>query len=220
MRIKNWEKFQHYKYRNPPWVRLYKGLIDDPEFMSLSGDASKLLACCWLLASEHDGVLPSVEKIAWRLRMTVNAVKKLIPELSHWLIDDASTVLADCEQDAPSDTVQSTETEGRANARTILKSVLDEERAKAVVEHRQKIKKPLTAHAAKLLAEKFRKCADPNAAADTMVASGWQGFEPEWLTNRTSNGRGPAGEKPFVPTGPKRTWAEIRAERAAKEKTH
>lgn len=76
-----------------------------------------------------------------------------------------------------------------------LETALDTEHAAAVVDHRQRIRKPLTAHAAKLLAAKFRQCADPNAAADAMISHGWQGFEPEWLENRTHtarpNGTGP-----------------------------
>lgn len=81
-----------------------------------------------------------------------------------------------------------------ARARETLEalSVLDDKRAKAVIEHRNKIRKPLTRHAASLLARKFSKCADPNAAADAMIANGWQGFEPEWLENRgNGNGHGP-----------------------------
>lgn len=65
-----------------------------------------------------------------------------------------------------------------------LSTVLDADHAQAVLDHRQRSRKPLTAHAAKLLAGKFGRCADPNAAADAMIANGWQGFEPEWLERR------------------------------------
>lgn len=70
--------------------------------------------------------------------------------------------------------------------RAALEAVLDAERAGAVLDHRQRLRKPLTAHAAKLLAGKLARSADPNAAADAMVANGWQGFEPEWLESRTT----------------------------------
>lgn len=72
-----------------------------------------------------------------------------------------------------------------------LETVLDSERAKAVVDHRQRIRKPLTTHGARLLAGKFGKCADANAAADTMVSNGWQGFEPEWLDRQQARGSPP-----------------------------
>lgn len=72
-----------------------------------------------------------------------------------------------------------------------LARVLSEDRAKAVIEHRKKLKKPLTVHAARLIAGKFAQVPDPNAAADAMIANGWQGFEPSWLENRgRQNGNG------------------------------
>lgn len=58
---------------------------------------------------------------------------------------------------------------------------LDEVHAQAVLDHRQRIRKPLTAHAAKLMGAEFQKCRDPNAAADLMILKGWQGFSSEWV---------------------------------------
>jgi uncharacterized protein YdaU (DUF1376 family) len=72
--------------------------------------------------------------------------------------------------------------------RSELMVVLDADRAGAVIDHRSRIRKPLTAHAAHLLAGKFAKCPDPNAAADAMVGNGWQGFEPEWLERPNARG--------------------------------
>ncbi len=65
----------------------------------------------------------------------------------------------------------------------ILKTVLDCERARAVVEHRQKLRKPLTRHGARLLAGALGGAPDPNVAADTMISRGWAGFKVEWLNN-------------------------------------
>lgn len=67
-----------------------------------------------------------------------------------------------------------------------LESVLSPERARAVIAHRAKIKKPLTAHAALLLAKAFGQVRHPDAAADMMISRGWQGFDPSWV----NNGRG------------------------------
>lgn len=58
MRIKNWAKFQHYKHRNPPWVKLHFEILSSPDWVMLD-DASKLLAVvCILIASRHDGEIP------------------------------------------------------------------------------------------------------------------------------------------------------------------
>lgn len=59
--------------------------------------------------------------------------------------------------------------------------VLDRDHAAALIRHRAELHKPLTLQAARLLAVKFARCADPAAAVDTMIANGWQGFEPHWL---------------------------------------
>lgn len=82
-----------------------------------------------------------------------------------------------------------------ATPRDELQAVLDADRAKAVIDHRQRIRKPLTPRAAQLLASKFARCPDPNAAADAMIANGWQGFEPDWIERRGA-GRGAPPPKP------------------------
>jgi hypothetical protein len=78
--------------------------------------------------------------------------------------------------------------QAKRTPRSELLAVLDAERADAVIAHRQRIRKPLTDRAAKLLADKFARCPDPNVAADAMIANGWQGFEPEWLQRQNNRG--------------------------------
>lgn len=68
--------------------------------------------------------------------------------------------------------------------RSELKTVLDDERADALLEHRQRIRKPMTVRAASLLAAKLARTGNPNAAADLMIERGWQGFEPKWLEDQ------------------------------------
>lgn len=78
-----------------------------------------------------------------------------------------------------------------------LEAVLDAERADAIIEHRKRIKAPLTSHAAKLLAKELAKCPDPNAAADMILLKGWRGFDASWLGHDTRQRAGPA-----VPASP------------------
>lgn len=75
--------------------------------------------------------------------------------------------------------------------RSELEAVLDPEHATAVIDHRQRLGSGLTAHAAKLLAAEFAKCADANAAADQMISRGWRGFKPKWLDDRSNGSTGP-----------------------------
>ncbi|MCP5018386.1 MAG: YdaU family protein [Ketobacter sp.] len=63
-----------------------------------------------------------------------------------------------------------------------------------VIKHRKRIGKPLTKFAAKLLAGNFAKTGQPTEAAEMMIASGWQGFKPEWFTRQQNT----SPHKPFL----------------------
>ena len=92
-RVKNWKKFQHFKDRKPPWIKLYRDLLDDPDWHELSGDEAKALVMIWLVASENDGNLPDNRKLAFRLRIGEREVETLLKFLSHWLErDDIETI--------------------------------------------------------------------------------------------------------------------------------
>lgn len=82
---------------------------------------------------------------------------------------------------------------GKQSARDELLLVLDTVHANAVIDHRQRIRKPLTAYAASLLAKQLSAWRDPNEAADLMIANGWQGFRPEWV--RGDNRQAAAGNR-------------------------
>ena len=41
LKIKDWDKFQHYKDRNPPWIKLSTDTFQNYDFSRLQ-DASKL----------------------------------------------------------------------------------------------------------------------------------------------------------------------------------
>ncbi len=73
-----------------------------------------------------------------------------------------------------------------------LLKVLDADRADAVLEHRSRLRRPLTERSARLLAGKFAAAENANSAADAMIAHGWQGFEPDWVKARPNgNATGP-----------------------------
>lgn len=105
--IKNWGKYQHYKNRNPIWIKLYTRLLDadDVTFWKLS-DASKLLyVLTLLLASRHENRIPyDVDWLKPRLGIkTKPNYKELINAGFIKTYDDASNVLADCYKDAMPD---------------------------------------------------------------------------------------------------------------------
>lgn len=61
-----------------------------------------------------------------------------------------------------------------------LEEVLSADLAEAVLDHRQRLRKPLTERAAKSLAAELAKFPDPNAAADRMIAKGWASIDFNW----------------------------------------
>jgi uncharacterized phage protein (TIGR02220 family) len=110
-KIKNWKQFQHFKDRRPPWIKLYRDLLDDVEWHDLDPQSAKVLVMLWLIASEKDGELPSVKKLAFRLRMFEKQLVSTLSRLSHWLIQDDITPISDRYHDDAPETETETETE-------------------------------------------------------------------------------------------------------------
>jgi hypothetical protein len=110
--IKNWKQFQHFKDRRPPWIKLYRELLDDINWHSLDGESAKILTMLWLVASDNqDGSLPDNQQLAFRLRITEKQLNQYFTKLSHWLIQDDITMISTRYQlDAP-ETETETETE-------------------------------------------------------------------------------------------------------------
>ena len=111
---KNWSSFQHYKLRNPPWIKLHKNLLDDMNFQRLPLASKAIAPMLWLLASESNSgeINKTTEEIAFRLRMTEKEVSTAIkPLLDMGFFIDASKMLANGLQDAMSETETETETE-------------------------------------------------------------------------------------------------------------
>jgi len=151
MKIKNWEDFQHYKDRRPPWIKLYRELLDDKNWFSLSGDDAKTLVMLWIIAAEDKnmvGELPSVEDLAFRLRKSLEETKSTILRLNHWLEHDASDLLADGLQVAIPETETETETNKEAEAETDNKNKQKgtTEAVQAVFDHYFKVFKKTKAY--------------------------------------------------------------------------
>ena len=114
--IKNWKKFQHFRDRRPPWIKLYRELLDDLDWHELEPKAAKVLVMLWLIASENDGNLPEIKNLAFRLRMSEKDAMSCVDKLSHWLDQDDISVISTRYQDDLPETETETETEKRQNS--------------------------------------------------------------------------------------------------------
>ena len=90
LKIKNWEKYQHYKDRNPPWIKLYHSLLDDYLYGCLQDDSKLLLLSLWLLASRTDNRIPNDPEWIKRKAMLENSVD-LKPLISAGFIEMIAT---------------------------------------------------------------------------------------------------------------------------------
>jgi hypothetical protein len=118
LRIKNWTKFQHFKDRRPPWVKLYRDLLDDREWHQLEPRAAKVLVMLWLIASEDDGNLPSVGDLSFRLRIGERDVLDALGKLSHWLEQpDINPISTRHQDDAPEKETEKRREEAERRAR-------------------------------------------------------------------------------------------------------
>lgn len=92
-RISNWQMFQHYNKRNPPWIKLYRDILIDPDWHNLPADTAKILVMLWLIASEDHstarGGLPDVRVLAFRLRISEEEVQAHLDILRNkWLNEE------------------------------------------------------------------------------------------------------------------------------------
>ncbi len=69
--VRNWEKFQQYKDRDPKWIKLHRCLLGDYEFSQLSDQAKAHLIQIWLIAAETGNQVPNdADWIARRIAAT------------------------------------------------------------------------------------------------------------------------------------------------------
>lgn len=55
--IPNWREFQHYKNRDPNWVKVYTRLLSDDSWLSLTFHVRGVLVGLWLAYARSDGQL-------------------------------------------------------------------------------------------------------------------------------------------------------------------
>jgi len=116
IRIVNWGTFQHYKDRNPPWIKLHRDMITSRTWVTADDASRVLVIACMVLAAETNNKIPfDAEFIRRRAYLSCDPdFTQLIDAQFIELIDEsgnASNALAECVQLARPET--ETETEKR-----------------------------------------------------------------------------------------------------------
>lgn len=126
IRICNWEKFQHYKKRNPPWIKLHVQLLENEQFECLQDDSKVLLICLWLFAARKgNGKIPADLKYLQR-KLPLCKRPKLQPLIDAGFIecyqDDSKAIAIDDSKVLLSDRDRG-ETETEAKSETETKNI-------------------------------------------------------------------------------------------------
>lgn len=127
-RIKNWDHFQHYHDRNPPWIKLHFKILSSSDWVTLD-DASRVLAiACMLIASHNKGIIDGSEVgLAYLKRVAyLNKPPNLKPLISCGfliILADASTLQANASQETETYKEYKEETEKNFSWENFLQSL-------------------------------------------------------------------------------------------------
>lgn len=187
-KVKNWERFQHYRDRNPPWIKLHFALLSSSDWVTLD-DASRVLAiACMLVASRNEGQIDgSASGLAFLKRVAyLNRAPSLKPLIDCGFLESASANASNTLADARPETENLIQTQdlkqGEKSAAAPLPDWLEVEPWEAYVKSRPaKARTPASLQAAlKKLAGFRERGHNPNEIVATSLANGWQGlFEPD-----------------------------------------
>jgi len=221
LRPKNWDKFQHYKDRCPPWIKLHRDLLNDREFACLPLASKALAPLLWLLASESkDGSFDaSVDELVFRLRfkaLDVESGLKPLIDKGFFIVD--SGVLAECLQPAIPETERETEAETKTKKKTAAVAAPPEGVSQSVWEDflqlRKAKKAPMTnAALAGIMREAEKAKWTLEQALTQCCMRGWTGFKADWVASA------PAVGTITVPSKPDRDPALVKLDQDAGNRT-
>ena len=83
--IRNWDKLQHFKDRDPIWIKLYRALRHNRRWRQLSGDGCKLYIDLMLLAAEDEpfgSIMLLPAELAWEVRLDIEELFPLLLEVA------------------------------------------------------------------------------------------------------------------------------------------
>ena len=71
MRVKNWDEWQTYRKDRgtPPWIKVYRNLFSNPEWVELSDAEKGQLVSIWILSADKKGEFPDEPKVIQKMCM-------------------------------------------------------------------------------------------------------------------------------------------------------
>lgn len=119
-RIREWATYQHYKDRDPPWIKLHRETLTSRTWVNLDNDGRALAVACMLVAAGTENKIPADPDYMMR-RAYFNAVPDFAPlvgvgfiELVGDIRDLAPSPQADASKPLANGTKRPSESEGEA----------------------------------------------------------------------------------------------------------
>jgi len=167
LKVKNWEEYQHYKDRNPPWIKLHVRILKDRQFISLSRASRGLLMQLWILASEDEGRVPyDLDEIQFQLRDDTIKLNDLNVLIDKGFLKNCKQPLADASEGySETETETETETEEEKEPQPPAGPFFTDKQ----VEEVDKLCKTLKAHFKKDLWWWINKCKKSGCRAEHIV---------------------------------------------------
>jgi len=199
-----WDGFQHYKDRDPPWVKLHRNLLTSESWVCGTDDSRLVQVASILLAARYSNAIPlhqSVWNKAAGLDISPDRLRAAIEHLAAFgflkvsgnLEENAgaSTMLADCKQVAMLETETETETEKEKEKNKSAVAPPDGV-SQSVWQDFQKLRKtkraPITETAiAGIIVEAEKAGWTIESALQECCARGWQSFKAEWVNGKQSS---------------------------------
>ena len=71
MKVSNWDKWQTFRKDRgtPPWIKVYRNLLSNPEWVALSDKEKGQLVSIWMLAADRSGEIPDDPLLIQRMTM-------------------------------------------------------------------------------------------------------------------------------------------------------
>lgn len=74
LKAHNWDEYQNYSNRRPPWIKVHADVLNNPKIMTLDLASIGLLMLAWLLCSQSDqngSFECDLDEISFKLRRTI-----------------------------------------------------------------------------------------------------------------------------------------------------
>jgi hypothetical protein len=187
-RVKNWRQFQHYRDRNPPWIKLHFAMLSSADWVTLDDSSRVLAVACMLIASRNEGVVPSdpayIKRVAY-LNKTPN-FKPLI-ECGFLESDsDRKPMLADARPETETETYKEEKETERVSRLAVIPEGLDPKVWQDFLAIRKAKRSPLTQTALEgIRREALKAGVSLEAGLRTCCERGWQSLKAEWIGGTT-----------------------------------